>query len=135
MGSTELFFSRMTLSQSGFTSPARPRGAGGPTRENDSILSLLRARRAGRGARARARLATGGFPVDSPSTEPSGAEICLARPSRNDPPVEKNTILLCYTRFPSGTCLGEWRKNELKSIRFVSYAYYIILRRYEIFAL
>ena len=24
-----------------------------------------------------------------------------------------------YTRFPSGTCLGEWRKNELKNIRHV----------------
>ena len=22
-----------------------------------------------------------------------------------------------YTRFPSGTCLGEWRKNELKNIQ------------------
>ena len=40
------------------------------------------ARRTGHGARARARLATGGSPVDSPSAEPSGAEICLARPSR-----------------------------------------------------
>ena len=46
---------------------------------------LLRARRAGHGARARARLATDGSPVDSPSAEASGAESCLASPSRKRP--------------------------------------------------
>ena len=50
----------------------------------------------GHGARARARLATGGSPVDSPSGEPSGAEICLARPSRKRPAGRKNTVLRCY---------------------------------------
>ena len=45
-----------------------------------------------------------------------------------------NSQLYVYTRFPSGTCLGEWRKNELKtySMLFVSYAYYDIISRYEI---
>ena len=42
-------------------------------------------RRADHGARVRARLATDGFPVDSPSAEVSGAEICLAMPSRKRP--------------------------------------------------
>ena len=36
-----------------------------------------------------------------------------------------------YTRFLSGTCLGEWRKNELKNIQhailYHTYAYDIIL--------
>ena len=65
--------------------PARQCGAGGVSRETDSIFSTLRARRAGHGARARARLATGGSPVDSPSAEASVAEICLAMPSRKRP--------------------------------------------------
>ena len=80
-----VFFSRMSLSQSGFhvaCSAPRSRRA---TRETDSFFSTLRACRAGHGARARARLATGWSPVDSPSAEPSGAEICLARPSRKRP--------------------------------------------------
>ena len=40
-----------------------------------------------------------------------------------------NSQLYVYTRFPSGTCLGEWRKNELKtySMLFVSYAYYDVI--------
>ena len=57
----------------------------GRPRETDSIFSTLRARRAGHGARASARLATDGSPVDSPSAEASGAEICLAKPSRKRP--------------------------------------------------
>ena len=85
MGSTELFFFEDDCRRAGFTSPARPRGDGGASRETDSIFSTLRARRAGHGARARARLATDGSPVDSPSAEASGAEICLARPSRKRP--------------------------------------------------
>ena len=96
MGSFEVFFFGDVSRREGFTSPARPRGAGGATRETDSVFSTLRARRAGHGARARARLATGGSPVDSPSYEASGAEIGHARRRENTPPVEKNTILLCY---------------------------------------
>ena len=65
--------------RAGLTSPARPRGAGGATRQTDLIFWTLKARRAGHGARA--RLATGGSAVDSPSAKPSGAEIGLARPS------------------------------------------------------
>ena len=52
------------------------------TGETDSIFSTLGARRAGHGAMTRARLATGGSPLDSPSAEPSGAKIGRARPSR-----------------------------------------------------
>ena len=85
VGSTELFSFEDDCRRAGFTSPARPRRAGGATRETDSIFSTLRARRAGHGASARARLATGGSSVDYPSAEPIGAEICLARPSRKRP--------------------------------------------------
>ena len=81
MVSTELFFVEDDCRRAGFTSPARPREDGGASRETDSIFSTLRARRAGHGARARARLVTDGSPVDSPSAEASGAEICLASPS------------------------------------------------------
>ena len=51
-------------------------------RETDSNFSTLGARRAGHGARARARLAGGGPPVDSPSAEPSDAEIDRVSPAR-----------------------------------------------------
>ena len=67
MGSPELGFFEDDCRRAGFTSPARHRGDGGASRETDSIFSTLRARRAGHGARVRARLATGGSPVDSPS--------------------------------------------------------------------
>ena len=99
MGSTEPLFFEDDCRRAGFTSPARHRGDGVATRETDSIFSTLRARRAGHGARARVRLATGGSPVDSPSAEASGAEICLARPSRKRPAGRKNTILICYTKY------------------------------------
>ena len=98
-GLSELFFSRM-FPRAGFTSPARPRGAGEATRETDSIFSTLRARRAGHAARAWARLATGGSPVDSPPAEASGVEICLARPSRKRPAGRKKqnyTVLYNHT--------------------------------------
>ena len=53
------------------------------------------------GARARARLATDGSPVDSPSAEVSDAEICLARPSRKRPAGRKKHyvfyIVICRT--------------------------------------
>ena len=71
----------MSVSQSCFTSPVRPRGTGGVTREIDSIFSILGARRAGDGARATARLAAGGSPVDFPSGEASGVQIGRARPA------------------------------------------------------
>ena len=63
------------------------------TGETDSIFSTLGARRAGHGARARARarLAAGGSQVDSPSGEPSGAEIGPARPSQKRPVGRKKT--------------------------------------------
>ena len=99
MGSTEPFFFEDDCRRAGFISPARHRGDGGASRETDSIFSTLRARRAGHGARARARLATDGSPVDSPSAEASGAEICLSSPSRKRPAGRKNTILLCYIFF------------------------------------
>ena len=112
----------MTLSQSGFTSPARPRGAGGATRETDSIFSALRARCAGHGARARARLATGGSPVDSPSAEPSGAEICLARPSRKRPAGRKkhNFTLLHVSTFLSTLGKSLYRPHGKGGVVFVS---------------
>ena len=99
MGSPELGFFEDDCRRAGFTSPARHRGDGGASRETDSIFSTLRARRAGHGARARARLATNGSPVDSPSAEASGAEICLASPSRTRPAGQKkhnNTLLHKY---------------------------------------
>lgn len=49
------------------------------------------------------------------------------------------TYIIC-TRFPCGTCLGKWRKNELKSqlvhnsIFYPTQAYYIIVRCYELSA-
>ena len=46
-----------------------------------------------------------------------------------------NTVALsqvcAHTRPPSGTCLGEWRKNEVETIR---HAYDTIIRRCEISA-
>ena len=81
MGSTEPGAFEDDCRTAGFTSPARHRGNGGASHQTDSIFSTLRARRAGHGARARARLVTDGSPVDSPSAEASGAEICLASPS------------------------------------------------------
>ena len=61
------------------------------------FFSTLRARRAGHGAGTRARLATGGSPVDSPSAEASGTEICRARPSRKRPAGrKKNDFTLLY---------------------------------------
>ena len=95
MGSTEhLFFRGLLCRRAGSMSPTRPRGAGGAIRETDSIFSTLRARRAGHRARARARLATGGYPADTPSAEPSGAEIAVRGRREHGPPLEKNTILL-----------------------------------------
>ena len=97
MGSTELGFFEDDCRRTGFTSPARPRGDGGATRETDSILSTLRAPRAEHGSRARARLATDGSPVDSPSAEAGGAEICLASPSRKRPAGrQKHNYTLLY---------------------------------------
>ena len=77
----------MTVAEAGFTPPARHRGARGVALETDYIFSTLGTRRAGHGARARARLAAGGSSVDSPSGDPSGAEIGRAKPSRKRPPV------------------------------------------------
>ena len=51
------------------------------TRETDSIISTLGVRRAGHVARVRARLAAGETQVDSPSGEPSGAQIGRASPA------------------------------------------------------
>ena len=59
------------------------------TRETDSFVSTLAARRAVHGARARARLAAGGSPVDSPPGELGGAKIGPARLWRK-PPVGRN---------------------------------------------
>ena len=74
------------------------------TRETDSIFSTLGARRGGHGART--RLAAGGSPVDSPSGEPSGAEIGRARPARKRPAGRKKhdfTLLYIYSTYI--TCL------------------------------
>ena len=71
-------------------------GAGGVTRELTRFFLTLGARRTGHGARARARLAVGGPSVNSPSAEPSGAEIGRPRPARKRPSGRKDTILLCH---------------------------------------
>ena len=74
------------------------------SRETDSIVSTLGARRVGHGARARVRLAVGGSPVDSPSSDPSGAEIGRARPARKCPAARKKTRFYFVTRLPFGEC-------------------------------
>ena len=102
MGSTESFFFEDDCRRTDFTSRARHRGDGGASRATDSIFSTLRARRAGHGARARARLATDGSPVDSPSAEASGAEICLARPSRKRPAGRKKHNFTLLQGSPPG---------------------------------
>ena len=66
MGSTELFFRGSLCRRAGFTSPARPRGAGGTTRETDSIFSTLSAPRGPRAegeGEARDWRVPGRFPV------------------------------------------------------------------------
>ena len=105
VGSTELFSFEDDCRRAGFTSPARHRGDGGASRETDLIFSTLRARRESHGAKARARLATDGSPVDSPSSEPSGAEICRASPSRKRPAGrKKHDFTLFY--FVCRSCTG-----------------------------
>ena len=80
--------------------PARHRGDGGATRETNSIFSTLRARRAGHEARARARLAIDGSPVNFPSAEVSGTEIRIASPSRKRPADrKKHNCTLLYIDF------------------------------------
>ena len=94
MGSTELvFFEDDFVAEPVHVACSATRKRRGDPR-TDSIFSTLRARRAGHGARARARLATDGSPVDSASAEASGAEICLARPSRKRPADRKKHIIL-----------------------------------------
>ena len=64
--------------------------------ETDYIFSTLGTRRAGHGARARARLAAGGSPVDCTSDEPRGTG--RARPARKRPAGrKKNGFTLLYT--------------------------------------
>ena len=53
--------------------------------QSGTITFGLRAHRAGHGAKARARLATGGSPVDPSSYEASDAEFGRSRPSREQP--------------------------------------------------
>ena len=131
------FFFEDVSRRAGFTSPARPRVAGGATRETDSIFSTLTARRAGHGARARASLATGG-PRWIPRRPRRAAPRSAARGrSENGPPVEKNTILLCYQvplrDVPGGAAQERTEKHTACDI--VSYAYDTVLRHYEIFVL
>ena len=85
MDRLDIVFRGWLCRRAGFTSPVRHRGDGGASHETESICSTWRARRARHGARARAKLATDGSPVDSPSSEAGGADICLARPSRKRP--------------------------------------------------
>ena len=80
MGSTDLFFENVCIIEQ-VSRSLLGTGAGGVTRETDSICSNMGARRAGHGARARAGLAAGAPPVDSQSGEPNGAEIGRARPA------------------------------------------------------
>ena len=102
MGWTDLFFSRIAVSQSGFhvacSAPRRRR----VHPRTDSIFSTLGARRDGHGARARARarLAAGGSPVDSRRASRAAPRSAARCQRENAPPVEKNTIFLCYTRLP-----------------------------------
>ena len=66
-----------------FTSPARPRGAGEATRETDlDIFDFESAPRGPRGARAGARIVTGGSTVDSPTYESSGAAKAVTKTAR-----------------------------------------------------
>ena len=87
-----------------FTSPARHRGDGGASRETDSIFSTLRARRAGHGARVRARLSTDGPRLISRRPRRATPRSALRGRRENGPTVEKNTMILCYTGLP----FGEW---------------------------
>ena len=77
---------------SGFTLPARPRGAGGVTRETDKIdkiFSTFRARRVGHGERAKVRIATGG-PRSIPRRARRAAQRSAWHGRRgNGPPVGK----------------------------------------------
>ena len=131
MGSTERFFRGCLYRRAGST-PARPRGEGRATRETDSIVSTLRARRAGHGARA--RLATGESPVDSPSGEPSGAEIGLARPPRKRPAgPKKHNFTLLHILLSIITLCRQYEitpKKGLQSSR-VQHNVYLVLRKRE----
>ena len=70
------------------------------TRETASIFLTLGARRTGHGAKAKASLATGRSPVDSPSGERSGAEIARAKPSRERPAGrKKHDLTFLYMSF------------------------------------
>ena len=114
MGSTgPCLFEDDSFSQSGFhvaCSAPRSGGAGGVTRETESNFSTLGARRAGHGARARARLAPGGSPVDSPSGKAIEGEIDHARPSQKRPAGRKehDFTLLCCSRLVLGCILHAW---------------------------
>ena len=85
MGSTELFFRRCpSLREFSRRLLGHAEPEGRPAKLTQ-FCSTLRARRAGHGAMARARLATSLSPVDSPSDDTSSAEICLAKLSRRWP--------------------------------------------------
>ena len=100
MRSTELFFSRMSIAERVSRRLLGTAETEGRPAKLTRFFLTLRARRAGHGARARARLATDGSPVDSPSAEASGAEICLASPSRKRPASrKKHNYALLYTPY------------------------------------
>ena len=91
------FFWRITLSQSLFHAACSAPQRWRDVPRTDSIFPTLRARCAGHGARARARLTTDGSPVDSSSVEPSGAEVCHAMTSRKRPTgITKHSCTLLY---------------------------------------
>ena len=104
MGSTESFFfeddsvaervSRRLLG------PAEPEGR--PAKLT-RFFRLLRARRAGHGARPRARESRLASPRSIPRRPRRAAPTPALRGRReNGPPVEKNTILLCYIIYGCG---------------------------------
>ena len=89
------FFQGCLPSRAGFTSPARPYGAEGATRETDSIFSTLRARREGHGERARVRIATGGPRSILCRSRRAAPRSTWQGRRENGPPVDENTISLC----------------------------------------
>ena len=86
------------------------------------------------GPRPAPKLACGVRAGSMRATEPRARGKTRGRKGKKCQRVKKTHLYIC-TRFPSGTCLGVWRKNELQKnteCDIVSYAYDIILRRYEI---
>ena len=122
MGSTELFLSGISHSQSGFhVAYSAPWSRRGDPRSWRDFLDIESAPRGPRGedeAEPRDRQVPGRLPVvrgERRRPQPGKAVAETARRS-------KNTILLCYTRFPFGVCVtwnlkgdaswGKWHEGN-----------------------